>query len=46
MDNADVVILEVNEYLTRIYGGFDECIHISEVDCVVKGEHTLLPTSP
>jgi len=46
LDNADVVILEVNEYLPRIYGGFDECIHISEVDCVVKGEHTLLPTFP
>lgn len=44
LDNADVVILEVNEYLPRIYGGFDECIHISEVDGVVKGEHTLLPT--
>lgn len=46
LDNADVVILEVNEYLPRIYGGFDECIHISEVDCVVKGENTLLPTFP
>ena len=46
MDKADVVILEVNEHLPRILGGFDECIHISEVDCVVEGEHPPLPQFP
>jgi acyl-CoA hydrolase len=46
MDKADLVILEVNEHLPRIPGGFDECIHISEVDCVVEGEHAPLPEFP
>lgn len=39
LDAADVVILEVNENLPKVYGGFDESIHISEVDMVVEGEH-------
>ena len=46
LDKADVVILEVNEHLPRIYGGFDESIHISEVDYVVEGEHAPLPQFP
>ena len=46
MDKADIVILEVNEHLPRILGGFDECILISEVDCVVEGEHPPLPQFP
>lgn len=46
LDKADIVILEVNEHLPRINGGFDECIHISEVDCVVEGEHAPLPQFP
>lgn len=39
LDKADVVILEVNENLPKVYGGFDECIHISEVDMIVEGPH-------
>ena len=46
MDKADIVILEVNEHLPRILGGFDECIPISEGDCVVEGEHPPLPQFP
>ena len=46
MEKADVVILEVNERLPRIYGGFDECVHISEADYVVEGEHPPLPQFP
>lgn len=46
LDKADVVILEVNEHLPRIYGGFDECIHIDEVDYVVEGTHPPLPQFP
>ena len=46
LEKADVVILEVNEHLPYIYGGFDESIHISEVDCVVEGEHPPLPQFP
>lgn len=43
LDKADVVILEVNENLPWVYGGLDECIHISEVDMIVEGEHGPLP---
>ena len=35
LDDADIVILEVNENLPRLYGMYDECIHISQVDYVV-----------
>lgn len=43
LEKADIVILEVNEHLPKIYGGFDESIHISEVDYVVEGAHPPLP---
>ena len=46
LDAADCIILEVNEHMPRICGGFDECIHISEVDCVVEGEHAPLRELP
>lgn len=36
---AKTVILEVNERLPKVRGGYDDCIHISEVDFVVEGEH-------
>lgn len=36
---ADIVIVEVNENLPQVRGGYDECIHISEVDMIVEGEH-------
>lgn len=39
MDKADIVIVEINEKLPYVYGGFDECIHISEVDYIVEGPH-------
>ena len=44
--DADIVILEINEHLPYIYGGFDESIHISEVDYIVEGEHPPLPEFP
>ena len=46
LDTADVVIIEVNEHLPRIFGGFGESIHISEVDYIVTGEHPPLPEFP
>ena len=36
LQKADVVILEVNEHLPHIYGGFDESVHISDVDFIVE----------
>lgn len=46
LDDADIVILEVNEKLPHIYGMYDESIHISEVDFVVEGPHGPLPQIP
>lgn len=43
---AKKVVLEVNENLPWAMGGYDECIHISEVDAVVEGPHGPLPTLP
>ena len=43
---ADIVIVEVNEHLPRILGGFGESLHISEVDYVVEGMHPPLPQFP
>ena len=42
LDKADFIILEINDKLPRVHG-FDEVIHISEVDMVVEGEHGPLP---
>ncbi len=33
------MIVEVNENLPQVRGGYDECIHISDVDYIVEGEH-------
>lgn len=46
LDKADIIVLEVNEALPVIYGGFGESIHISEVDCVVEGPRRELPQLP
>ena len=46
LEKADIVILEVNERLPKICGGFDESIHISDVDYVVEGAHAPLPQFP
>lgn len=44
--NADFVIVEVNEHLPKLHGGYDECIHISEVNYIVEGEHDPFPENP
>lgn len=43
---ADIVIVEVNEHMPKIHGGYDECVHISEVDYIVEGEHEPLRDNP
>ena len=49
-EKADIVIVEVNEHMPKIHGGYHECIHISEVDYIVEGEHepfkNYLPVNP
>ena len=46
LDTADVVILEIDEQLPKVCGGFGQAIHISDVDMIVEGEHSPLPTVP
>ncbi|HVN67757.1 MAG TPA: hypothetical protein VMT55_05225, partial [Candidatus Sulfotelmatobacter sp.] len=33
---AKTVIVEVNDKVPYVYGGYDESIHISDVDCIVE----------
>jgi len=43
---AKTVVAVVREDLPWIYGGYDECIHISEVDYVVEDNEFKTPTLP
>lgn len=38
-DTSKIVIVEVNENMPRVYGGFGEAIHISDVDMIVEGRN-------
>ena len=40
---AKTVIVEINENLPKVRGGYDDCIHISDVDMVVEGHHDPFP---
>ena len=40
---AKTVILVINENLPKVRGGYDDCIHISQVDMVVEGSHDPFP---
>lgn len=42
-ERAKTVILEINEQLPVITGGFEDCIHINEVDYIVAGDNPDLP---
>ncbi len=39
IDCADTIILEVNENMPRCLGGFEEGVHVSEVDYIVEGDN-------
>jgi len=41
-DVSDVVIVEVNQNMPRCLGGFEEAIHISQVDKIVEGDNPAL----
>ncbi len=48
-ERAKKVIVEVNEKMPRCLGGYEEAVHISEVDYIVEGENpplTQLPSPP
>ncbi|MGI6203654.1 MAG: acetyl-CoA hydrolase/transferase family protein [Anaerovoracaceae bacterium] len=38
-EKAKKIVLEINEHLPRITGDRENCIHISDVDMIVEGEH-------
>ena len=47
---AKIVIVEINEALPRTLGGFEECIHLRNVDYIIEGGNqppvTLTPAQP
>ncbi len=48
-ETADKIIVEVNKNMPRCLGGFEESIHISEVDMIVEGDNPemgVMPASP
>ncbi|HBK53970.1 MAG TPA: butyryl-CoA:acetate CoA-transferase [Syntrophomonas wolfei] len=45
-DRAQKIIVEVNEKQPRCLGGYEEAIHISEVDYIVEGNNPPLPQLP
>jgi len=46
IEKARAVIVEVNEDMPRVHGGYDHTVHISKVDYVVEGGHRGLPVLP
>ena len=46
IEKARAVIVEVNEDMPSVHGGYDHMVHISNVDYVVEGGHRGLPVLP
>ncbi len=46
IEKARVVIVEVNEDMPRVHGGYEHAVHISKVDYIVEGGHGGLPVLP
>ncbi|AFM41118.1 acetyl-CoA hydrolase [Desulfosporosinus acidiphilus SJ4] len=46
IEKARVVIVEVNEDMPSVHGGYDHVVHISQVDYIVEGGHRGLPELP
>ena len=42
-DRARTIIVEINDKLPRCLGGYEEVIHVSEVDYIVEGNNKPLP---
>lgn len=45
-DRAKVIMVEVNENQPRCLGGYEESIHVSEVDYIVEGENKAIFEAP
>jgi len=46
IEKARTVIVEVNEDMPRVHGGYEHAVHISQVDYIVEGGHQGLPVLP
>ena len=46
IEKARNVIVEVNEDMPRVHGGYEHMVHISKVDYIVEGGHRGLPILP
>ncbi|MEL7654768.1 MAG: acetyl-CoA hydrolase/transferase C-terminal domain-containing protein [Bacillota bacterium] len=46
IEKARVVIVEVNEDMPKVQGGYEHTVHISKVDYIVEGGHRGLPVLP
>ncbi|MDR2355033.1 MAG: butyryl-CoA:acetate CoA-transferase [Clostridiales Family XIII bacterium] len=46
IDKAHSVIVEVNEDMPKVHGGYDHAVHISRVDRIVEGGKRGLPILP
>lgn len=46
IEKARAVIVEVNEDMPKVHGGFEHTVHISKVDYIVEGGHLGLPVLP
>ncbi len=44
IENAEYVIVEVNNNMPRVLGGNQEAVHIKRVDFIVESNHNPLPT--
>ena len=45
-DVAKIVVLEVNEHMPWVYGGYDEVVNISRVDYIVENHEYKIPEFP
>lgn len=46
IEKARTVIVEVNEDMPRVHGGYEHTVHISKVDYIVEAGHQGLPVLP
>ena len=46
IEKARAVIVEVNEDMPKVHGGYEHTVHISKVDYIVEGGHLGLPVLP
>lgn len=46
VEKADIVILEVKKSMPICLGGYNETVHISEVDYIVEADHPMIEVPP